>query len=80
MRRIFNGLNAFVLVKWNWKGISFGSDLRIYAKLSANCSPKIVMACHQWLNKSHYHIATSLIRPMRRIFNGLEAIFLVSSL
>jgi hypothetical protein len=41
---------------------------------------KIVMAWHQWANRSQYHIATSIIRTIRGIFNGLEASHLVSSL
>ena len=48
------------------------------AKLSANWSTKIVMTWHQWTSRDQYHSATSLIRPIWRICNGLEVTDMVS--
>jgi hypothetical protein len=42
------------------------------------CHPKIGMAWHQWVSRSQKHDATSLIRSIWMIFNGLEATDLVS--
>jgi hypothetical protein len=59
--------------------MSFGSDLQMNSvKLSANCSPKLGMAWHQWSSRSQHHIVTPLMRPIWSIFNGLEATQMVS--
>ena len=54
------------------------SDCLLSAKLSANCIPKLGTALHQWASRGQCHTATSLIRPLWRIFNGLEATDMVS--
>jgi hypothetical protein len=56
----------------------FGSDLLMSAKLSASSCPKIGMALHPWATGSQHHFAASLIRPIWRIFKGLEAADMVS--
>jgi hypothetical protein len=62
--------------------ISFGSDLLMKSCLNfcLNWIPKIDMAWHQWANKSHHHhdIATPIVCPIWRMFNGLEATHMVS--
>jgi hypothetical protein len=53
--------------------MTFGPDLLVIAKLSAGiCHPKIGMAWHTWATRTWYPSAASLIRPIWRIFKGLE--------
>jgi hypothetical protein len=54
-------------------GMAFGPDLLGSAKLSASRLAKIGMACHPWASRTQHHSAISLIRPIWRIFKGLEA-------
>jgi hypothetical protein len=54
-------------------GINFGPDLLMSAKVSASLLPKIGMAWHPWASRNQHHSSASLIRPIWRIFKGLEA-------
>jgi hypothetical protein len=48
------------------------------AKLAASHSPKIRMAWHSQDIRSQHNSVASLIRPIWRIFKGLEAADMVS--
>jgi hypothetical protein len=54
-------------------GMAFDPNMLVSAKLSASHLPKIGMAWHPWASRSQHHSAISFIRPIWRIFKGLEA-------
>jgi hypothetical protein len=58
--------------------MTFGQDFLVSAKLSASFNTKNAIAWHPWAIRSQNHSATSLIRPIWRIFKGLEAADVVS--
>jgi hypothetical protein len=53
--------------------MTFGSDLLVSAKLISQLPHKTGMAWHSWAIRSQHHSAASLIRPIWRIFKGLDA-------
>jgi hypothetical protein len=72
-----SGCNWFGFMTVN--GIRSGSDLLTKCQTYSQLLLKIWHSYwHQWVSMSQHHDSTSLIRPIWRIFNALEATDLVS--